>query len=112
MIENQHIYQNYYKLYLQNKRNVKEMNWKRMNDNMRELYKLPPSGKFILYILNNQEVATRKQLVNQTLLSSRTIGHALRVLLEEGYIQKEKPEKKHRRDSIDRRRVLYRLRIN
>lgn len=76
---------------------------------MRELYDLPPSGKFVLYILNDQEIASRKQLVNQTLLSSRTIGHALKVLLNQGYIKKEKPKKKHRRDSIDRRRVFYRL---
>jgi DNA-binding MarR family transcriptional regulator len=87
------------------------MDWKRtsFNDDMRKLYKLPPSGKFVLYILNDQEIASRKQLINQTLLSSRTIGHALKLLLQEGYIKKEKPKKKHPGDNIDNRRILYRL---
>ncbi|MBD3229959.1 MAG: MarR family transcriptional regulator [Candidatus Lokiarchaeota archaeon] len=88
------------------------MDWKKspFDGKMRKLYDLPPSGKFVLYILDKQGIADRKQLVNQTLLSSRTIGSALKVLLDLGYIKKEKPKKEHRGDSIDNRKVLYRLR--
>lgn len=88
------------------------MDWKngKFGEYYRDLYNLPPSAKFVLYILSSKGAISRKELIDQTLLSSRTIGHALRVLLEEGYIKKEKLKKKHRRHKVDKRIVKYALR--
>jgi DNA-binding transcriptional ArsR family regulator len=72
----------------------------------RRLLKLPPSAKFILYILNEKRrELSRKELINQTLLSSRTIGHSLKILLEMNLIERKKPRPK--KGSYDRRLVKY-----
>ncbi|MHA1309491.1 MAG: MarR family transcriptional regulator [Candidatus Helarchaeota archaeon] len=84
------------------------MDWNsQFRNNYRNLYSLPPSAKFVLYILNLKGTISRKELINQTLLSSRTIGHALKILLENGLIRKERLVKKSRRDKIDKRIVKY-----
>lgn len=72
----------------------------------RKLMGLPPSAKFILYILHERrEELSRKELINQTLLSSRTIGHSLKILLEHKLIERKKPRPK--KGSYDRRIVKY-----
>ena len=57
-------------------------------ENRRSLYKLSPSAKFILYIINQKGTVNREYLRKQTLLSNRTIGQALKILLEWGLIEK------------------------
>ncbi|MHA1269360.1 MAG: hypothetical protein ACTSPY_06185 [Candidatus Helarchaeota archaeon] len=83
------------------------MDWNTQFGNHRELYSLPPSAKFVLYILNIKGSISRKELINQTLLSSRTVGHALKILLDHKLIRKEGLKKKSRRDKIDKRIVKY-----
>ncbi len=57
-----------------------------------ELYQrildLPPSAKFILYILRKNEFLNRKALENESLLPKRTIGEALQILLKERLYRK------------------------
>ncbi|MHA1231834.1 MAG: hypothetical protein ACTSRP_17475 [Candidatus Helarchaeota archaeon] len=89
------------------------MDWNmQFGGNYRQLYSLPPSAKFILYILNIKGSINRKELIEETMLSSRTVGHALKILLEYGYIRKERLVKKSRRDKIDKRVVRYFLNKN
>jgi DNA-binding MarR family transcriptional regulator len=84
-------------------------NWKQrlFIESNRDLYKLPPSAKFILYIMSQQPSVNRKYLSNQTLLSGRTIGQALKKLVKKGLIKKIKGSKIE--DSEDERLVEYRL---
>ncbi|MBD3230437.1 MAG: hypothetical protein GF329_19815 [Candidatus Lokiarchaeota archaeon] len=85
------------------------MDWKNslFASEFRDLYSLPPSAKFVLYILTQKGSVCRKDLIEQTLLSSRTVGHALKVLLDHGYIEKQKPKKKNRKHKVDKRIVIY-----
>ncbi|TFF88523.1 MAG: ArsR family transcriptional regulator [Promethearchaeota archaeon] len=85
------------------------MDWKNssFSSEYRDLYSLPPSAKFVLYILTQKGSVCRKELIKQTLLSSRTVGHALRVLLDHGYIKKQKLKKRSRRHKVDKRIVVY-----
>jgi len=77
--------------------------------NFRLVYNLPPSAKFILYILNKRGATSRKDIINETLLSSRTVGHALKLLLDTELIEKVKPIKEKPKSRIDNRIVKYQL---
>jgi DNA-binding transcriptional ArsR family regulator len=72
-------------------------------------YALPPSCKFVFYILErNIEGLTRKELIEVTRVNSRTIGTALRILYESGYIEKSKIKRKGGRDKRpDKRMIKY-----
>ena len=79
-------------------------------NSFRAIYNLPPSAKFILYILNRKGETSRKEIINETLLSSRTVGHALKVLLDSNLVEKLKPTiRKHPKSRIDHRIVKYRM---
>ncbi|TFF85693.1 MAG: hypothetical protein EU551_03500 [Promethearchaeota archaeon] len=73
----------------------------------RRLYKLSPSAKFIFYIMNQKGAVNREYLSKQTLLSSRTIGQALKLLLEWDLIERIKVSDINKGD--DKRLVKYRL---
>ena len=82
----------------------------------RKIMKLPPSAKFIIYLLKKGPM-NRKRLIQETLMPDRTVGFALKLLLEEGFITKEsstfKTKKssteKSRRRRQDRRIINYNL---
>jgi Fic family protein len=57
--------------------------------------------------MNQKEIVNREYLSRQTLLSSRTIGQALKMLLEYGLIERIKSCDKNK--DIDKRLVKYRL---
>ncbi|MHA1649259.1 MAG: hypothetical protein ACTSYB_03615 [Candidatus Helarchaeota archaeon] len=83
----------------------------------RKIMKLPPSAKFILYLLKLKGPMNRKKIIQETLMPDRTVGFALKLLLEEGFIQKEDPDKikatnmksKRKRKKQDRRIIHYGL---
>jgi len=87
------------------------MDWKSKLSpkDFRVIYNLPPSAKFILYVLNQDGPKSRKDIINITLLSSRTVGHALKLLLESNLVEKVKPTKEKPKSKIDNRIVKYRL---
>ncbi|MHA1309946.1 MAG: MarR family transcriptional regulator [Candidatus Helarchaeota archaeon] len=90
------------------------MNWesKVSSKSFRTIYNLPPSAKFILYVLNKKGATSRKDIIDETLLSSRTVGHALKLLLESKLIEKVKPSRDKPKSRIDNRIVKYRLTKN
>ncbi len=49
---------------------------------------LPPSAKLVLKILEYQGYLTQKQIIAETLLPSRTVRHALSILITEGFVKK------------------------
>jgi predicted transcriptional regulator len=83
----------------------------------RKVMKLPPSAKFIMYLLKLKGPMNRKRIIRETLMPDRTVGFALKLLLEEGFIKKEDPaitrkrtsEGKRRRKKIDHRITNYAL---
>ena len=77
--------------------------------NFRDIYNLPPSAKFILYVLNKKGATSRKDIISETLLSSRTVGHALKLLLESKLIEKVKPTREKPKSKVDNRIVKYKL---
>ncbi len=54
----------------------------------REIMKLPPSAKFILYLLKLKGPMNRKGIIEETMMPDRTVGFALKKLLEKNLIQK------------------------
>ena len=50
---------------------------------------LPPSAKFILKILEYEGQLTQKEIVEKTMLPSRTVRNALSILIRKGLIQKQ-----------------------
>ena len=54
-----------------------------------DLLSMPPSSKLLLKTLEYEGVLTQKDLVNKTLLPSRTVRLALSHLLSRGYIRKK-----------------------
>ena len=54
----------------------------------REIMKLPPSAKFIIHLLKMKGVMNRKQIIKETMMPDRTVGFALKKLLEKNLIQK------------------------
>ena len=83
-----------------------------IHKNRRKLIKLPPSAKFILYLMYERSMVDRKYLASQTLLSNRTIGHSLKILLKQGLIEKIKVSELDNDIDIDKRVVKYRLSNN
>jgi hypothetical protein len=83
----------------------------------RKLMKLPPSAKFILYLLKLKGPMNRKRIIQETLMPDRTVGFALKLLLNESLIEKEDPsvtlarslKGKRRRKKQDRRITNYTL---
>ncbi|MFX1277929.1 MAG: MarR family transcriptional regulator [Promethearchaeota archaeon] len=53
-----------------------------------KLVSLPPSGKFILYLLKRLGPLTQKDIIKKTLLSKRTVVYSLKKLQEENFIKK------------------------
>ena len=87
------------------------MTWndKLSSKSFRTIYNLPPSAKFILYILSSKGPTSRKDIIDETLLSSRTVGHALKILLESELVEKAKPTRDKPKEKIDHRIVEYQL---
>ncbi|MHA1130643.1 MAG: hypothetical protein ACTSRC_17030 [Candidatus Helarchaeota archaeon] len=83
----------------------------------RRVMKLPPSAKFILYLLKLKGPMNRKRLIQETLMPDRTVGFALKLLLNEQIIEKEDPaaarqrlpKGKRKRKRQDRRITNYTL---
>lgn len=50
---------------------------------------LPPSAKFILKILEYEGQLTQKEIIEKTMLPSRTVRNALSILIRKGLIQKQ-----------------------
>ena len=50
---------------------------------------LPPSAKFILKILEYEGQLTQKEIIEKTMLPSRTVRNALNILLKKGLVQKQ-----------------------
>lgn len=89
-------------------------------DGERELLKLPPSCKFILYLLKQKGPMNRKRIIFETNMPDRTVGFAIRMLLKKGFIYKEDSnsvnkellKEKHRRQKIDHRIANYNISSN
>ncbi len=83
----------------------------------REIMKLPPSAKFILYLLKLRGGLNRKRIIQETLMPDRTVGFALKLLLEKKLIKKEDQDasmktlsgRRQRRRKRDRRITHYNL---
>ncbi|MFX1455931.1 MAG: MarR family transcriptional regulator [Promethearchaeota archaeon] len=61
-----------------------------------KLLSLPPSSKFILYLLKRGGPLTQKDIIKKTLLPKRTVVYSLRKLYEENFIKKL-PDNKDKR---------------
>lgn len=83
----------------------------------REIMKLPPSAKFIIYLLKVKGALNRKKIIEETMMPDRTVGFALKKLLEKHFIHKVDLEsstqrsfqQKRRRRRRDRRITNYNL---
>ena len=83
----------------------------------REILRLPPSAKFILYLLKLKGPMNRKRIIQETLMPDRTVGFALKLLLERNIVRKEDPSVSNRftahgrrkKRKIDRRITNYNL---
>lgn len=83
----------------------------------REIMRLPPSAKFILYLLKLKGPMNRKRIIKETLMPDRTVGFALKLLLDKNLISKEDPTtsngnsvtRQRRRQKQDRRITNYTL---
>ena len=64
---------------------------------------LPPAAKYTLRLLEFLGPLSHTDIVKETMLSSRTIGNALSVLLENGLVKKEISK-------TDRRIKIYSMR--
>jgi len=53
-----------------------------------EIMRLSPSAKFILYLLKQKGPMNRKRIINETMMPDRTVGFALKMLLEKNLIEK------------------------
>ena len=53
-----------------------------------KLISLPPSGKFILYLLKRLGPLNQKDIVKKTLLPKRTVVYSLKKLHEDNFIKK------------------------
>ena len=56
--------------------------------NSNQIKELPPSAKVIYKILSYEEALTQKEIINETYLPSRTVRHALNILLKKKLISK------------------------
>jgi len=69
---------------------------------------LPPSAKFVLYILYRKGKLNRKDIRKESLLPKRTVGFALRTLLDKDLVKKSSPRKMGRK-RIDYRKIYYEI---
>ena len=83
----------------------------------REIMKLPPSAKFILYLIKLRGPLNRKRIIEETLMPDRTVGFALKMLMDKNFIHKvnvgnvQRPatQGRRRRRRKDRRITNYDL---
>lgn len=83
----------------------------------REISQLPPSAKFIIYLLKNKGTLNRKEIIQNTLMPDRTVGFALKLLKEKHLIEIADPrslipnpsQKRRRHSKPDRRITNYHL---
>ncbi len=61
-----------------------------------KLISLPPSSKFILYLLKQRGSLNQKEILKKTLLPRRTVAYALKNLREMNFIKRNKDEKDKR----------------
>ena len=54
----------------------------------KKLISLPPSSKFILYLLKRKGVLSQKQIIRKSLLPKRTVVYSLKKLAEQDFIRK------------------------
>jgi len=54
----------------------------------REIAKMPPSAKFVLKVLEEEGPLTLRALVKKTMLPTRTVQHALSILIRSGLVTK------------------------
>jgi NAD+ kinase len=54
-----------------------------------ELFRMPPSSKLLLKILEYEGSMSQKELVKKTMLPDRTVRLAMSHLLEKGYVKKK-----------------------
>ena len=82
-----------------------------------EVMRLGPSAKFVMYLLRQKGPMSRKRIISETMMPDRTVGFALKVLLQKGLIEKmnsfpdnEKfSQARHKKHKIDHRIINYRL---
>jgi len=86
----------------------------------RDFLKLPPSCKFVLYLLKQKGPMNRKVIIFETNMPDRTVGFAIRMLLKKGFIYKENSniankvllKERRRRHKIDHRIATYNIASN
>lgn len=86
-------------------------------NNEHEILKLGPSAKFILYLLKQKGPMNRKRIIFETMMPDRTVGFALRMLLQRNLIEKvdsltdnkEFSQGRHKKHKIDHRITNYRI---
>jgi len=54
----------------------------------KKLISLPPSSKFILYLLKRSGALSQRQIIKKSLLPKRTVVYSLKKLAEQNFIQK------------------------
>jgi DNA-binding MarR family transcriptional regulator len=69
-----------------------------------KLISLPPSGKFILYLLKRMGPLTQKDIIKTTLLPKRTVVYSLKKLYDDNFVKKLT-------DNKDKRLRLYEILI-
>lgn len=55
---------------------------------LKKLISLPPSSKFILYLLKRNGPLTQKDIIRSSLLPKRTVVFSIKKLYEENFIRK------------------------
>ncbi len=70
----------------------------------KKLMSLPPSCKFILYLLKRKGPLNQQDLIKKSLLPKRTVVYSLKKLSEEEFIRKYA-------DSVDKRIRFYEILI-
>lgn len=86
-------------------------------NNQHEIMKLGPSAKFILYLLKQKGPMNRKRIIFETMMPDRTVGFALRMLLQKNLIEKvasitdyeEISQGRHKKHKVDHRITNYRI---
>jgi len=66
---------------------------------------LPPSAKLILKVLEYNDQLTQKQIIEESMLPSRTVRYALSLLISEGLIQKQTSLRDSRQALYSHKRV-------
>jgi len=75
----------------------------------RNVLKLPPSALLVLYVLYKSKVElSRGEIIDKSGSNPRTVGYALRILLDKGLVKRRKSTKKERK-ARGARCVFYRL---